>query len=257
MSDWQSRIIDTMASAALVDEGGRRAQYAIALLHAIARDEAAGRRPTRLTEPGQATWMRFRGRLGSADLLRLLAEDGAVVHPIPFDPARLIGGLGLDLVDDALVDGFLDELGSMKLATPSAEYVEAQARRLDVPSRLARSELHQVKPHQKVLELPGTGGQLAHYLVSTQPGLTLQVNCTVACDGWRELALAGIVGLDLGAPNSDFIVAASADDLRNDQHPLRQQRFDFVVGVRPDKGGQLQIPDQLTLWFHGAKVVLV
>jgi len=257
MSDRQSKIEETMVTAAVVDEGGRAAQYAMALLHAIARDETSGRRPARLTEPGQATWKRFRGRLGSADLLRLLAEDGAVVHPIPFDPARLGGELRLESVDDALVDHFLGEIASMRLATPAAEYIQAQARRLDVPTRLARYELHQVKPHQKVLELPGTGGQLAHHLVSTQPGLTLQVNCTVACDGWPELALAGIVGLDLGAPSSDFIVAASAGDLRNDQHPLRQQRFDFVVGVRPDKGGQLQIPDQLMLWFHGAKVVLV
>jgi hypothetical protein len=234
---------------------GDATTYATALLEAIARDEAAGRRGIRLIEPGQATWRRFRGRLGSTDLLRLLAEDGAVVHPVPFAPERL--GVSIDDLEDAVVDRFLAELPSKDLRRPGAEYVESQAQRLGVPTRLARSELHQVKPHQKVLELPGTGGQLSHHLIATQPGLTLQVNCTIACGTWTELALAGIVALDLGAPNSDFILPATAEDLKNDQHPLRQQHFDFIVGLRPDKGGKLAAADQLELWFHGAKVLLV
>lgn len=242
-----------MSAGVAVPEGSGGAEYAIALLHAIARDEAAGRRPPRLTEPGLATWRRFRGRLGSADFLRLLAEDAAVVHPIPFG----LRPASLGAVDDAFVDGLLSELPALNLLKPSAEYIEEQARRLNIPSRLARSELHQVKPHQKVLELPGTGGQLVHHVVSTQSGLSLQGNCIVACDGWAQLTLAGIVGLDLGAPHSSFIVEATPEDLKNDQHTLRQQRFDFVVGMRADKGGQLQIADQLALWFHGAKVVLV
>src|SRR5687767_2262450 len=97
----------TMVSVAPGVENGASDPFALALLHAIARDEAAGRRPARLTEPGQATWNRFRGRLGSAGLLQLLAEDGAVVHPIPFDPARLGGEIRLDSIDDSLVDQFL------------------------------------------------------------------------------------------------------------------------------------------------------
>jgi hypothetical protein len=234
---------------------GDATTYATALLEAIARDEAADRRGSRLIEPGQATWQRFRGRLGSADLFRLLAEDGAVVHPIPFAPDRV--GVSLDGLEDAAVDRFLAELPSKDLRRPGPEYVESQAQRLGVSTRLARSELHQVKPHQKVLELPGTGGQLSHHLISTQPGLTLQVNCTIACGTWAELALAGIIALDLGAPNSDFIFSATAEDLKQDQHPLRQRPFDFVVGLRPDKGGKLAAADQLELWFHGAKVVLV
>src|SRR5688572_12498164 len=102
-----------MVSVATEENDRRVAEYAVALLHAMARDEVAGRRPARLTEPGQATWKRFRGRLGSAGFLRLLAEDGAVVHPIPFDAARLGAELRLDLVDDALVDQFLGELPSL------------------------------------------------------------------------------------------------------------------------------------------------
>ncbi|MBI2893938.1 MAG: hypothetical protein HYY06_10330 [Deltaproteobacteria bacterium] len=231
--------------------------YAQALLHALARDEAAGRRPPRLTEPGQATWQRFCGRLGSGDFLRLLAEDAAVVHPIPFDTIRLSTELSLDLVPDQLVDDWLAALPSLDLTKSATDYIGDQARLLGVTTQLARSELQQVKRHQRVLELPGTGGQLAHHLVATQPELSLQGNCVVACDGWRQLTLAGIVGLDLGAPNSDYVVAASAAALREDRHPLRQQRFDFVVGLRPDKGGELQVEDELALWFHGARIVLV
>jgi hypothetical protein len=128
------------------------ATYAAALLAALARDEAAGRASARLTEPGLATWQRFRGRLGSADLLRLLIEDGAVLHPVPFAAAQL--GIALDDLDDALVDSWLAGLGAKDLRAQAAAYVESQAQLLGVPTKLARSELHQVKPHQKVLELP-------------------------------------------------------------------------------------------------------
>ncbi|MEZ4399110.1 MAG: hypothetical protein R3B06_03780 [Kofleriaceae bacterium] len=234
-----------------------RTAYVHAILRALARDEAMGRRPARLTEAGQATWQRFRGRLGSAELLQLLAEDGAVVHPLPFDPAAVRAPFDLSQVDDEVVDGFLHELAAATLTQPAAEYVDEQARTLGVTPRLARSELHQVKSHQKVLELPGTGGLLAHHLVTTQDGLTLHQHCTIACDGWRELTLAGVIALDREAPRTDFIVAATAADLANPDHPLRQASFDFVVGRRPDKGGQLHAADQLALWFHGAKIVLV
>jgi hypothetical protein len=233
-------------------------EYARVMLHALARDEASGRRSPRLTEAGLATWQRFRGRLGSSDLLRLLSEDAAVGYPIPFDLQRYAPELDLALVDDELVDGWLRELSSLDLTQPGAAYIEEQAKRLGVPTRLARKELHQVKQHQKVLELPGTGGQLSYHIVTTQDEPTLQVNCTIACGDWRELALAGCVALEGGAPpGSEIIVAASAADLGSDKHPLRQQRFDFVVGLRPDKGGKFAVADQLALWFHGAKVVLV
>ena len=63
--------------------------WAASLLHALARDEAAGRRTRRLTELKLDTWNRFRGRLNSADFVAMLFEDAAVIHRIPFDPAAL------------------------------------------------------------------------------------------------------------------------------------------------------------------------
>ena len=122
---------------------------------------------------------------------------------------------------------------------------------------MARSELHVVKPHQKVLELPGTGGQLAHHLVMAQTDLTLHDNFTIACASWQELTLAGVIGLEMGAPHSDFAVRVELEDLRKNDHSLRQRTFDIVIGLHPDKGGLFRIENQLAIWFPTAKVLLV
>lgn len=231
--------------------------WAASLLHAIARDEAAGRRTQRLTEPKLDTWARFRGRLTSADLVALLFEDAAVLHRVPFDPATVGGPLRLDRLPAAIADGWLSSIGSLTLDAAGPEYILEQARRLGVPMRMARSDLQVVKAHQKVLELPGTGGQLAHHLLTTHKDLSLQDNVIVACNTWQELTLAGIIALELGAPHSEFIVRADADALKDRAHPLRQRSFDFVVGLHPDKGGQFRVEDQLAIWFPTAKVLLV
>jgi hypothetical protein len=144
--------------------GKEDATFAAALVAAPARDEAAGRRGLRLTEPGLAAWQRFRGRLGSADQLRLAAEDGAVQHPLPFAGAQV--GVLLDDVDDALVDGLVDGAVSKYLRAPGPEHVESQAQLLGLPTTLARAAVLRVEPHQKVLEVPGIGGQLCHHLTA-------------------------------------------------------------------------------------------
>ena len=231
--------------------------WASTLLMALARDEAAGRRAARLTEPGLGTWARFRGRLTAADLVTLLFEDAAVVHPVPFDPRPLDASLRLERLPAPVVEAWLTALPAMGLGSSSAEHVADQARLLGLPTRLARSELHVVKAHQKVLELPGTGGQLAHHLALAHPELTLQDNFVVACSSWQELTLAGVVALDRGAPRSDFALRVDVAGLRDPKHALRQRSFDFVVGLHPDKGGLFRAEDQLAIWFPGAKILLV
>jgi hypothetical protein len=205
--------------------------WAASLLHAIARDEAAGRRRPRLTEPKLDTWTRFRGRLRSPDLLSLLFEDAAVLHGVPFDAALLDDSLHADRLPEDLVDDWLGAIHSLSLNAAGAD--------------------------QKVLELPGTGGQLAHHLVSGQRDLTLQDNFVVVCSSWQELTLAGVIALELSAPHSDFATRADASDLKIANHPLRQRTFDFVVGLNPDKGGLFRIEDQLAIWFPTAKILLV
>jgi hypothetical protein len=231
--------------------------WAAALLHAIARDEAAGRRRPRLTERNLDTWTRFRGRLGSRDLLSLLFEDAAVLHRMPFDAAQVDETLHVDGLPEDLVDGWLGTINALPLRAAGPDYVLEQAALLGLPSRMAKSELHVVKPHQKVLELPGTGGQLAHHIASSQRDLTLQDNFVVACGSWQELTLAGLVALELGAPHTEFVTPAAASELKSPGHRLRQRSFDFVVGLHPDKGGLLHVEEQLAIWFPTAKILLV
>lgn len=232
------------------------ATWAAALLLAIARDEAAGRRARRLTEPGLSTWQRFRGRLTSSDLVALMLEDAAAVHGFrsPFDAEALKASLPVRKLPPPITEGWLSAIQSMDLLSPSADYIIDQARLLGLPTRMARADLHVVKAHQKVLELPGTGGQLAHYIVSTQGDVTLQGNITVACGSWQESTLAGIIALDLGAPNTTFAIPIEEGSLRDPASPLRKrcEEFDFVVGLHPEKGGLYQVKDQLEIWFPAA-----
>jgi hypothetical protein len=243
--------------AALTSPQRPTGAWAAALLRALARDEVAGRRPVRLTEPQLATWTRFRGRLTATDLVSLLFEDAAVLHRVPFDPAALGDAVRLAQLPPDVAAAWLAALASTDLTPPSADYITEQARLLGLPTRMARSELHVVKSHQKVLELPGTGGQLAHHLVRSQGDVTLQDNFTLACSTWQELTLAGVVALDLGAPHTDFITKLADSDLRDAGHPLRQRSFDFVIGLHPDKGGLFRVEDQLAIWFPTAKILLV
>ena len=241
----------------LADSDRASGTWAASLLHALARDEAAGRRAQRLTEPKLATWNRFKGRLTAPDFFALLFEDAAVLHRIPFEANAVDPSLRVERVPESVATDWLGELQSIDLATPGADYITDQARMLGLPTRMARSDLHLVKSHQKVLELPGTGGQLAHHLASSQSDLTLQDNFTVACGSWQELTLAGIVALDLAAPNSGFAIRTEIGELKDPDHPVRQKSYDYVVGLHPDKGGLFQADEQLSIWFPNAKILLV
>lgn len=231
--------------------------WTAALLHAIARDEAAGRRSPRLTEANLDTWRRFRGRLTSNDFVALLFEDAAVLYPIPFDASAVGVQALLDRLPQPLADAWVKGAASLDLAASGADYIVEQARLLGLPTRMSRSDLHVVKSHQKVLELPGTGGQLAHHLVAANPDLTLQDNFFVACGTWQEVTLAGLVALDLGAPHTEFVQRVEFEALNNPNHPVRSRIFDVVVGLSPEKGGLFRVQDQLALWFPNAKFLLV
>lgn len=231
--------------------------WASAILHAIAREETANHRRPCLTEPNLDTWNRFRGRLTSVDLVAILFEDGAVLHRIPFDPAAVCGDLSLRRLPESVTDRWLGTIGSLALSCASADYVHEQARLLGLPTRLARSDLHVVKPHHKVLELPGTGGQLAYHLVTNQKDLVIQDNFVVACCSWQEATLAGLLALELCVPHSNFASRIEPADFNNSDHPIRQRSFDFVIGLHPDKGGLFQMDEQLAIWYPNAKIVLV
>ena len=208
-------------------------EYAAVTLIALAREEHAGRRDKRLLEPGLATWNLFRGRLGFRALLELLLEDAAVRQPFPFDIIRALGrDDALAGITDETVGGWIGELARADLGIPGPEYIAAQAKTLGVSTRGSKADLHRVKPFHKVLELPGSGGQLAHHIANTQPELVFRDVFTIACANDREWILAGLVAVERRAEGPDLAIRReSALDA------FRGQPFDYVVGLAPDKGG--------------------
>lgn len=229
------------------------AAYGAAILHALARDEAAGRRPRRLTEPELATWTRFKHLLDPRHLLLIVAEDAAVTHPVPFDAQRFLRPRSLDELDDDLVEKWLEAIPDLELGADSVDYVQAQARLLEVPERMARSDLHKAHAHHKILELPGSGGQLCHFL-AVRDGIYLQDNATIACKDERELALAGFIAVELQAPHTDFVHLDPELVVARDEP--RRNSYDFVVGRPPEKGGPHR-KERLHELFPKAEIVLV
>lgn len=244
-----------LALSKLAPNAARTATYLAAVLHALAREEALGRRPTRLLEPGHATWMRFRGRLRAHAFVELLLEDAAVNQPCPFRMEDILGShASVRDVPAPALDDALAEITRTALDVTSAEYVATQAKRLGLPTRMARADLHRIKPHQQVLELPGTGGQLAHHMVQTQKDIYLQDVFTIAVGTWQEHTLAGLVCVECELRTQAPVIVdrdlTKARDARG--------KFDYVIGLDADKGGfftksTLEQP----AWFPSATILMV
>jgi hypothetical protein len=232
------------------------ALFAASALDALGREESLGRRARRLREPGPATWQAFRGRLAEHDLLLLLLEDAAVTQPFAFDaPALLgVGASALERLADERVAGWLAVAAAQEDGAEPLDYLTAQARRLGLVTRLARSDLpRSVRPHHRVLELPGTGGQLSMYLAQALPELYLRDVFVVAWSTWRDRMLAGLSAVEAGLTGSAPVWAeAGVEGVRR-----AGLAVDFVVGAAPER--QLQPYDEALLasWFPSARVVLV
>ena len=244
-----------MDALAITDRSRTRpaSVFLAASLRALAREEVRGE-PTRarLTEPGLETWRQFAGRLSATDLACLLVEDAAVTHPQPFaaattlpeDVAALLPAVPADQVET-----WLPVLAETQRAEPAEDYLLSQARPLGLPTRMARHGLHRLKPHHKALELPGTGGLLAHHVVSRQDDIYLQDVFTIACGSWQERVMAGLVALELLIGTEiDVVFDPSLADLR-----AAGRRFDYVLGLERQGFSR----DDLERWFPGATVLLV
>jgi hypothetical protein len=227
------------------------ARFVAAALVALGREEALDRKPRRLLEPHHETWIQFRGRMDSVDLIELLLEDAAVTQPTAFRTPRDVGALTALRPD--LVSAWVDQLQSLHLSATSADYIASQARVLGISTRGAKSDLPRVRSHQSVLELPGSGGQLSHHLVSTHDDLVLQTKFTIACRDWREVALAGLAAVELKLSGEAPVVVDPTLEA------LRGRRFDFIIGLHPDKGGHFTEPDLHRYWppSDATKIVLV
>ena len=86
---------------------------------------------------------------------------------------------------------------------PQESYLRAQAADLGVTLPVAErlAALPTPAPHERWLELPGTGGWIA-YTLCTRPesSLYLWENFSVVCASPQELLLAGLIAWELHAP---------------------------------------------------------
>lgn len=239
----------------LTPDARAAALAASAGLFALARGERQKRRPQRLLEPGHATWDRFRGQLGVRDLVALVFEDAAVVHPDPFDLGALLDREGdpLDLLPDDLFARWLADLPGQPLDTSTRDYLDDLARHLGLAARPAYSDLRKHQPSHHILELPGTGGRLAAHLVQTNPELSLRDAFTIACASWQEHLLAGLVAVELDVVGRARIVRAT--ELKAMQQ-ADDAPFTHVIGLRPDKGGRFS-EFEIKGVYAGAEIVLV
>lgn len=228
------------------------ATYLAATLHALAREERLDRRPRRLTEPGLATWNRFRTRLGPRDLVELILEDAAVTQPEPFAAGVVLGRpRPLDSLPDDLVEGWLSALPSLTEGVTPRAYVREQAARLGITARPEYARLRKLDAHHRALELPGTGGLLMAHVAEHQPDLAVKEVFTVACNGWRERALAGLVAVTLDIVGDAPIAAETSLAKLHERGP-----FTHVFGLDPERGGAHE-KGEIEGVFVGATVVLV
>ncbi|WP_375759655.1 hypothetical protein [Corallococcus exercitus] len=103
-----------------------------------------------------------------------------------------------------------------------------------------------------MLELPGSGGLIAHHVCSTLEGVYFQDVFTVACGDWKERFLAGLVALELGAGG----VLSIHEDPSLEQVRQRLPTPDFVLGLSKEKGGRFT-EEQLKPWFPSTTTTLV
>jgi hypothetical protein len=233
----------------------RRDLVARCLLQALARRERAGRAPQRLLEPGLATWEQLRGNLRLQHLLALLVEDTAVRFPLPADLRRVLGAeVDLTRLSDAVVYSWISALSPEVLDAPRAEALTAYGRLLGLPTRFAGADLRKLQAETRVLELPGTGGQLVARALERSPEAWLHVNTTVLTASWADRAMAGLVAMECDAPGVDFVV--DDPELAWATEPEQRNRYDFVFGLQPEKGGQ-HTEAALTSRFPTAILVLV
>jgi hypothetical protein len=180
-------------------------QFIRASLRAIVRAEAQGRVPARFTGTGADVWRTFHNELSAADLVALAIQDAGVTMPIPFDPRHWWPAwpdwvLFRQAPNDA--ERWIRE-ALEQVELPRDAYLRDQAAllKIDLPGDSSVKSLPTPEPHERWLELPGTGGWLS-YVLCQRPDVTLYLweNFTVVCATPQEMLLAGLIAWELHAP---------------------------------------------------------
>ena len=191
-------------------------------LSSIARLEAAGVKPARLTQPDFEKWHRFRRKLGWGAFIELLHEDLAGAFPVPFDIDRWAEWPALaDDKAEALVRG-----ASASVERDPLDFLRDCARLLGLPTAGAISDAPKVQAHHDALELPGSGGRVAAYLCSHEDALSFDRQFTFVVDSEAERVAIGLAAVELRA-NEPRIW--NVDQLRDAVG--KGTRFDRVLGL--------------------------
>jgi len=147
-----------------------------------------------------------------------------VLHRVPFDPAQV--GITCDLTGSRMA---WPATGCARFHPSTSgrrrDLRRRAARLLGVSTRLARSGPACGQGAPEGAELPGTGGQLAHHLVSSQRDLTLQDTSASLADPGKSWRLPVLIALELGALIPTSSLAVAPDDLRDASHALRQRKL--------------------------------
>ena len=229
-------IVTQMSMLATTVEDNAIHQFLQCSLRAIVRAEARRQLPSRFSGTGVAVWETFHNELTAADLVALAIQDAGATMPLPFDP-RAWWPAWPDWVlfrqspEDA---GRWIREALAWVDLPRDAYLRRQAAflKVDLPAEPALVALPSPEPHERWLELPGTGGWLA-YALCQRPDATVYFweNFTVICGTPQEMLLAGLIAWELGAPPRTALPIRQDDaDLA---HTLKAgETYHAVVGRR-------------------------
>ncbi len=195
-------------------------------LRAIARLERTGLRPPRLTEHAQERWQRVRRKLGWVAFIELLHEDLAEAFPTSFALERWAAHPTAGLDDKAAL-ALVDEASQADDADRLA-FLRAACRGLGLMDGGNIAALPKVQPHQHALELPGCGGRIAAYQVTTHAGLSLHEHFTFVADTDAERVAIGLAAAELRANAPKIMTSAEVAQSRTGPRPA----FDHVFGIR-------------------------
>lgn len=181
-------------------------------LAAVARLEAAGVKPARLTEPDFTRWHRFRRKLGWADFIDVLFEDLAGAFPVPF--ALKVFERPTEAEAEALI-----QAAAVPNTLEPLDFLRHCAHLLDLPTG-ALSEAPRIQPAERVLELPGSGGRIAAAMCLRDSGLSFAEQFTFVAPTPAEQVAVGLAAVELRANRPTLTSTPPAGP------------FDRVVGLR-------------------------
>ncbi len=226
--EWELRVVETSQDPKTITQ----LTWTLRAIARMERDTNRALRRPRLTETGWSTWRRIAGRAGTGEFIRLLHDDLAGAFPTAFDLHRwssdpLVGMSEADataLAESALVDEESD----------TVTFLRAAAAALGMPAAGSVSSLPKVQAHQRVVELPGTGGRIAAQQVLTHIDLSFDRQFVYVADTFAERLLIGIAALELRSNPPEIITTADLKALL-----ATDSRIDRAFGLQTSTAAEV------------------